>query len=49
MLKACQAVSPKQLADLGLKGKEFGEALRSKRVDAISDLKQMHFSNSSKN
>ena len=49
MLKACQAVSPKQLADLGLKGKEFGEALRSKRVDAISDLKKMHFSNSSKN
>jgi tRNA nucleotidyltransferase (CCA-adding enzyme) len=49
MLKACQTVSPKQLAHLGLKGKEFGEMLRSKRVDAISDLKKIHFSNSTEN
>jgi|TARA_B110000902_G_scaffold264511_1_gene346227 tRNA nucleotidyltransferase (CCA-adding enzyme) len=45
MLKVCQAVSPKQLAGLGLKGKEFGEMLRTKRVDAISDLKKTYISN----
>jgi tRNA nucleotidyltransferase (CCA-adding enzyme) len=46
MFKACQAVSPKQLAGLSLKGKEFGEMLRTKRVDAISDLKKIYISNS---
>ncbi|MFQ3324979.1 MAG: tRNA nucleotidyltransferase (CCA-adding enzyme) [Pseudomonadales bacterium] len=46
MFKACQAVSAKQLAGLGLKGKELGEMLRSKRVDAISDLKKIYISNS---
>ena len=49
MLKACQAISSKQFASLGLKGKEFGEAIRSKRIDAISDLKQRQSSNSFNN
>jgi|GEM_PF-6399283 hypothetical protein len=47
--KVYQAVLPKQLTGLGLKGNEFGEALRSKRVDAIGDLKKTYVSDSVEN
>jgi tRNA nucleotidyltransferase (CCA-adding enzyme) len=49
MLKACQAISSKQFADMGLKGKEFGEALRNKRIDAINDLQRLQTNHSFNN